>query len=58
MKDAILEFIRANPGCKSGAICAHLGKKSCDREVDRAQQALRKAGKIEFRNGWFAKGKP
>lgn len=57
MRDRILAFIKANPGCKGGAVCAHVGKRSCDREVDKTQQALRRAGLIEYRKGfgWLAK---
>lgn len=56
MKSQVLAFIKANPGCKGGAICAHVGKLSCDRDVDRIQQVLRKAGLIEYRKGigWVA----
>lgn len=58
LRAAVLEHIKANPGCKGGAICVAMGKRGCDRDVDRAQQALRRSGLIAYRKvdggGWFA----
>ena len=54
--DQILNFIKANPGCKGGKICSHVGMGPCARDVDKVLQSLRRAGVIEFRKGWFAKG--
>lgn len=58
MNDQILQFIIANPGSKNRAICDHVGKGPCDRDVDRVLQGLRKAKLAEYRPrpdaGWFA----
>jgi len=52
MREQILAFIKANPGCKGGSICQHVGRKSCDRDVDKLQQELRRAGLIEYVKGF------
>lgn len=54
MKDQILAFIKANPGCRGGSICSHVGQGPSSRDVDGCLQSLRRAN--EFRKGWYATG--
>ena len=56
MKEAVFVFVRDNPGVKGGKICDAMGRQGSDRQVDKALQALRRAGCIEYRNGWHATG--
>ena len=57
LKERAFAYIKAHPGCRFYQMDAALGNAHYFRELDRALQRLRRAGRVYYRNGWWA-GQP
>lgn len=52
LKKEVLAVIKNSPGIKFTGIRNRVGPHGY-RELDRTLQKLRKAGEVEYRNGWY-----